>query len=110
VDGVQSLTNLLEWAAKSGVQTVETLGKIANLARPTSCRRAVRRRWRGWGWLGLSYTPVTHVSIKSQSLGIQRRKRMSLDTTLRIRLPSACSLLRSYHAHCLRTWRAQSGP
>jgi hypothetical protein len=46
VDGVQSLTNLLEWAAKSGVQTVETLGKIANLARPTSCRRAVRRRWR----------------------------------------------------------------
>ena len=44
-DGVQSLTNPLEWAAnpdanvarlKSGVQTVETLGKIANLAQPTS--------------------------------------------------------------------------
>jgi hypothetical protein len=44
-DGVNSLTNPLEWAAnpganiarlKSGVQTVETLGKIANLAQPTS--------------------------------------------------------------------------
>jgi hypothetical protein len=44
-DGVQSLTNPLEWAAnpganiarlKSGVQTVATLGKIANLAQPTS--------------------------------------------------------------------------
>jgi hypothetical protein len=44
-DGVQSLTNPLEWAAnpganiarlKSGVQTVETLGKIANLAQPAS--------------------------------------------------------------------------
>src|SRR5215831_82804 len=44
-DGVQSLTNPLEWAAnpganiarlKSGVQTVETLGKVANLAQPTS--------------------------------------------------------------------------
>jgi len=44
-DGVQSLTNLLEWVAnpganiarlKSGVQTVETLGKIANLAQPAS--------------------------------------------------------------------------
>ncbi len=44
-DGVQSLTNPLEWVAnpganiarlKSGVQTVETLGKIANLAQPAS--------------------------------------------------------------------------
>jgi hypothetical protein len=44
-DGVSSLTNPLEWAAnpdaniarlKSGAQTVETLGKIANLAQPTS--------------------------------------------------------------------------
>jgi hypothetical protein len=44
-DGVQSLTNPLEWAAnpsaniarlKSAGQTVETLGKIANLAQPTS--------------------------------------------------------------------------
>jgi hypothetical protein len=44
-DGVQSLTNPLEWSAnpdaniarlKSAGQTVETLGKIANLAQPTS--------------------------------------------------------------------------
>lgn len=44
-DGVTSLTNPLEWAAnpdaniarlKSAGQTVETLGKIANLAQPTS--------------------------------------------------------------------------
>jgi hypothetical protein len=43
--GSQSLTNPLEWAAnpdtnvarpKSGVQTLEMLGKIANLGQPTS--------------------------------------------------------------------------